>query len=63
MDMIEENMKLRHSKLFSFEKCIYSMKVKTDIQIPAKFAALSFLTDWEYASGQWNFELEQEYSY
>ncbi len=63
MDMIEENMKLRHSKMFSFEKCIYSMKVKADIQIPAKFAALSLLTDWDYASGQWNFELEQEYSY
>lgn len=63
MDMIEENIKLRHSKLFSFEKCIYSIKVKESYQVPAKFAALAICKDWGYADGTWKFIQEQSYSY
>ena len=63
MDMIDENMKLRHSPLFSLEKCIYALKVKCNYQVPAKFALLGFVDRSNLKDNAWNFSVEKEYSY
>lgn len=63
MDVIEANMKLRHSDLFSFEDCIYGVKVSCKYSIPAKFTGLSLFTDWDFSGDSWNFTKQQRYSY
>ena len=63
MDLIEANVKLRHSEAFSFSHSIYNLKVSCNYAIPAKFVALSFLSQWNYADSCWNFSKEESYSY
>ncbi len=63
MDLIEANMKLRHSDLFSFEDCIYGVTVSCEYSIPAKFTGLSLFSDWNYEQKAWNFTKQQTYSY
>lgn len=63
MDLIEANMKLRNSEYFSFEDCIYGVEVSCDYSVSAKFAALSVLSDWDYADAKWKFSASQAYSY
>lgn len=63
MDLIEANMKLRHSDLFSFEDCIYGVTVSCEYSIPAKFTGLSLFSDWNYEQKAWNFTKQQIYSY
>ena len=63
MDMVDENMKLRHSELFSLEKCIYAINVKCNYQIPAKFALLGFMDRSNLKDNSWNFSVSKEYSY
>lgn len=63
MDLIEANMKLRHSDLFSFEDCIYGVTVSCEYSIPAKFTGLSLFSDWNYEENSWNFTKQQRYSY
>ena len=63
MDLIEANVKLRHSEAFSFSHSIYNLKVSCNYAIPAKFVALSFLSKWNYADSCWNFSKEESYSY
>lgn len=63
MDLIEANMKLRHSEDFSFTHSIYNLKVSCNYAISAKFVALSFLSKWNYADSSWNFSKEESYSY
>ena len=63
MDVIEANMKLRHSDLFSFEDCIYGVTVSCKYSIPAKFTGLSLFTDWDFSGDSWNFTKQQRYSY
>lgn len=63
MDLIEANMKIRHSDLFSFEDCIYGVTVSCQYTIPAKFTALALFTDWDYEESAWNFTKQQRYSY
>lgn len=63
MDLIEANMKLRHSDLFSFEDCIYGVTVSCQYNIPAKFTALVLFSDWDYEENAWNFTKQQRYSY
>lgn len=63
MDLIEANMKLRHSDLFSFEDCIYGVTVSCQYSIPAKFTGLSLFSDWKYEENAWNFTKQQRYSY
>ena len=63
MDLVEENMRLRHSPLFSLEHCIYSVEVSCDYSVPAKFVALSFMSKWDYSDKSWNFTTKQGYAY
>ena len=63
MDLIEANVKLRHSEAFSFSHSIYNLKVSCNYAIPAKFVALSFLSQLNYADSCWNFSKEESYSY
>ncbi|MBQ5560533.1 MAG: hypothetical protein IIT46_12305 [Lachnospiraceae bacterium] len=63
MDLVEENVRLRHSSLFSLEHCIYSLELSCDYSIPAKFVALSFLSEWDYSDKKWNFTTKQGYAY
>lgn len=63
MDMVDENMKLRHSELFSLEKSIYAINVKCNYQIPAKFALLGFVDRSNLKEHAWNFTVSKEYSY
>lgn len=63
MDMVDENMKLRHSELFSLEKCIYAINVTCNYQIPAKFALLGFVDRGNLKDNAWNFSVSKEYSY
>lgn len=63
MDVIEANMKLRHSDLFSFEECIYGVTVSCEYSVPAKFTGLSLFSDWKYEENAWNFTKQQRYSY
>lgn len=63
MDLVEENVRLRHSPLFSLEHCIYSVQVSCDYSIPAKFVALSFMSEWDYSDKKWNFTTKQGYAY
>lgn len=63
MDIVEENIKLRHSPLFSFEHCIYALKVKCNYSIPAKFVALDFMKGWNLQGKNWGYSTTVEYSY
>lgn len=63
MDLIEANMKLRHSNLFSFEDCIYGVTVSCQYSIPAKFTTLALFSDWDYEENAWNFTKQRSYSY
>lgn len=63
MDLIEANMKLRHSHLFSFEDCIYGVTISCQYTIPAKFTGLSLFSDWDYEKNAWKFAKQQRYSY
>ena len=63
MDLIEANMKLRHSRLFSFEDCIYGVTVSCQYNIPAKFTALALFSDWNFEENAWSFTKQQRYSY
>lgn len=63
MDMVDENMRLRHSPLFSLEQCIYALKVKCSYQIPAKFAMMGFVDRGNLKDNAWSFSVTKEYSY
>ncbi|MCI8407714.1 MAG: hypothetical protein HFJ09_00355 [Lachnospiraceae bacterium] len=63
MDLIEENMKLRHSKKFSMEDCIYAIKVDCNYTLPAKFLTWDFMKSWKIKEDSWSFQASQEYSY
>ncbi|MBD5088906.1 MAG: hypothetical protein HDT30_08890 [Clostridiales bacterium] len=63
MDLIEENMKLRHSKKFSMEDCIYALKVSCNYMLPAKFMAWNFMEPWKKKGDSWSFTINQNYSY
>lgn len=63
MDLIEENLQLRESELFSFEHCIYGLEATCNYGVPAKFAALDFMKGFGYADQSWNFSFKQTYSY
>ena len=63
MDLIEENMKLRHSKKFSMGDCIYAIKVNCNYTLPAKFLTWNFIKSWKKEGDSWSFTCSQEYSY
>lgn len=63
MDLIEENIKLRHSKKFSMEDCIYAIKVNCNYTLPAKFLNWDFMKSWKTQEDNWSFNTSQEYSY
>ena len=63
MDLVEVNMKLRHSELFSMEDCIYAIKVKCKYTIPAKFIVLDFMKSWNLEEDTWKYSTSKQYSY
>lgn len=63
IDLIEENIKLRHSKKFSMEDCIYAIKVNCNYTLPAKFLTWDFMKSWKTEEDSWSFNTSQEYSY
>lgn len=63
MDLIEANIKLRHSEKFSFETGIYALKVNCTYCVPAKFTTWDFFSGWEQEKGVWRLHTTQSYSY
>lgn len=63
MDLIEENMKLRHSKKFSMKDCIYALKINCNYTLPARFLAWNFMKQWKTEGDSWSFTCSEEYSY
>lgn len=63
MDIIEGNIKLRHNKKFSINDCIYACKIMCNYQVPAKFLNWGFVKNWESKNNNWEFTMNEEYSY
>lgn len=63
MDLIEANIKLRHSKKFSMEDCIYAIKVNCNYTVPQMFLNWDFMKSWAKEGNGWSFTATQEYSY